>query len=155
MRIRTQTVTNFLKNIGARCREQFIPGQNLSVDESVVGYKGRISFIACNTLTPMRTHKTMRGICVLVLTGSVFSSVSTLISYRGRITTEIWIKRDLPFISETFLRLFNNIRETGLDVTGCQIFTDCWYIRHTLASKLQVKCLHSGTLITGKMLLLS
>jgi hypothetical protein len=42
LRTRTQKVSNFLKYIGARFREHFIPGQNLSVDESVVDFKGKI-----------------------------------------------------------------------------------------------------------------
>jgi hypothetical protein len=41
-------VSNFLKYIDAMFREHFIPGQNLSVDESVVGFKGKISFITYN-----------------------------------------------------------------------------------------------------------
>ena len=45
LRTRTQKVSNFLKYIDARFREHFIPGQNLSVDESVFGFKGKISFI--------------------------------------------------------------------------------------------------------------
>jgi len=42
LRTRTQKVSNFLKYMDARFREYFIPGQNLSVDESVVGFKGKI-----------------------------------------------------------------------------------------------------------------
>jgi hypothetical protein len=48
LRTRTQKASNFLKYIDARLREHFIPGQNLSVDESVVGFKGKISFITYN-----------------------------------------------------------------------------------------------------------
>jgi len=48
LRTRAQKVSNFLKYIDARFREHFIPGQNLLVDESVVGFKGKISFITYN-----------------------------------------------------------------------------------------------------------
>jgi hypothetical protein len=48
LRTRTQKVSNFLKYIDARLREHFSPGQNLSVDKSVVGFKGKISFITYN-----------------------------------------------------------------------------------------------------------
>jgi hypothetical protein len=48
LRTRTQKVSNFLKYIDARFREHFIPGQNLSVDESVVGFKGKFSLITYN-----------------------------------------------------------------------------------------------------------
>jgi hypothetical protein len=53
LRTRTQKVSNFLKHIDARFGERFIPGQNLSVDESVVGFKGKISFITYN---PKKTN---------------------------------------------------------------------------------------------------
>ena len=52
LRTRTQKVSNFLNYIDARFREHFIPGQNLSVDESVVGFKGKISFITYNPKKP-------------------------------------------------------------------------------------------------------
>jgi hypothetical protein len=45
LKTRTQKVSNLLKYIDARFREHSIPGQNLSVDESVVDFKGKISFI--------------------------------------------------------------------------------------------------------------
>ena len=48
LRTRTQKVSNFLKYINARCRYNFIPGQNLPVDEFVVGFKGKISFLIYN-----------------------------------------------------------------------------------------------------------
>jgi hypothetical protein len=47
-------VSNFLKYIDARFREHFIPGQNLSVDESVVGFKRKISFITYNPKKPTK-----------------------------------------------------------------------------------------------------
>ena len=48
LRTRTQKVSNFLKYINARYRDNFIPGQNLPVDESVAGFKGKISFFTYN-----------------------------------------------------------------------------------------------------------
>ena len=68
LRTRTQKVSNFLKYIDARFREHFIPGQNLSVDESVVGFKGKISFITYNPKKP-----TKWGILVYVLVDSATS----------------------------------------------------------------------------------
>jgi len=48
LRTRTQKVSNFLKYIDARFRVHFIPDQHLSDDESVVGFKGKVSFITYN-----------------------------------------------------------------------------------------------------------
>ena len=119
LRTRTQKVSNFLKYIDARFREHFIPGQNLSVDESVVGFKGKISFITYNPKKP-----TKWGIRVYVLADSATSYVCTFIPYHGKITTESLIKPDLPFTSRIVLQLFHNIRQTWPDISGYHIFTD-------------------------------
>ena len=52
LRTRTQNVSNFLKYIDARFREHFIPGQNLSVDESL--WFQRKNFI--HHLQPKKTN---------------------------------------------------------------------------------------------------
>jgi hypothetical protein len=38
-------VNSFLTYVGAGCREHFIPGWDLSLNTSVVGFKGKISVI--------------------------------------------------------------------------------------------------------------
>jgi len=48
LRTRAQRMSNFLKYINARYIDHFIPIQNLSVDESVVDFKGKISFFTYN-----------------------------------------------------------------------------------------------------------
>ena len=42
LRTRSQKKSNFLKYINAKYRDHFVPGQNLSVDESVVGFKRKM-----------------------------------------------------------------------------------------------------------------
>jgi len=53
LRTRTQTVSNFLKYINAGYGVHFIPGQNLSVDKSVVGFKGKTSFFTYNQINQL------------------------------------------------------------------------------------------------------
>ena len=53
LRTRTHKVGNFLNYINAGYRDHFIPGQNLSVDESVVGFKGKISFFTYNQINQL------------------------------------------------------------------------------------------------------
>jgi hypothetical protein len=45
-------VHNFLKYIGARFRKHFIPGQNIVIDECVVYFKGKISFMTYSPIHP-------------------------------------------------------------------------------------------------------
>jgi hypothetical protein len=64
LRTRTQELSNFLKYIDARFREHFIPGQNLSVDECVVGFKGKISFFTYNPPPLPKKHLNGESICM-------------------------------------------------------------------------------------------
>jgi hypothetical protein len=98
LRTRTQKVSNFLKHIDARFREHFISGQNLSVDESVVGLKGKISFITYNPKKPSKW-----GIRIYVLADCAASYVCSFITYHGKITTESPIEPDLPLTSQIVL----------------------------------------------------
>ena len=78
LRNRTQKVSNFLKYIDARFREHFIPGQNLSVDESVVGVKGKISFITYNP------KNQLNGESVSMFWQTLPPGVCTFIPYHGK-----------------------------------------------------------------------
>jgi hypothetical protein len=147
LRTRTQKVSNFLKYIDDRCREHFIPSQNISVDESVVGFKDKI-FITYNPRKP-----TKWGICLYVLADSatVYSYIYTFIAYHGKITTESLIKPDLPFTSRIVLHLFSNLKESCPNITGYHIFTDHFYTSPTLATELSaLKCHLTGTLLSSR-----
>jgi hypothetical protein len=146
LKTRTQKVSNLLKYIDTRFREHSIPGQNLSVDESVVGFKGKISFITYN---PKKSTKW--GIHVYVLADSATSYVCTFIPYHGKITTESLIKPDLPFTSKIVLQPFHNIRQTWLDISSYHIFTDHFYTSPTLASELsKVRCHLTRTVMNNR-----
>ena len=51
---RTRKVNNFLIYIESKCRQHFVPDKYLSIGESTVGFKGRISFLAYNPKKPTK-----------------------------------------------------------------------------------------------------
>lgn len=146
LKTRTQKVSNFLSYIDDRCREYYIPSQNLAVDASVTGFKGKISFITYNPKKP-----TKWGIRIYDLADSASSYIYTFISYHGKITTNSLIKPDLPFTSRIVLQLYNNLRESWPDIKGHHLFTDQFYTSPTLAKELAaVGCNLTGTLLTNR-----
>jgi len=44
MQTRGQKVENLVEHMDKKCRELFSPGENISVDESTIGFKGRVIF---------------------------------------------------------------------------------------------------------------
>lgn len=51
---RIQRVSIFLEYLDSKFSEYFIPGQNICVDESIVQFKGKISFITYNPIKPTK-----------------------------------------------------------------------------------------------------
>lgn len=74
MATRTQKISNFLDYIDSKCRENFVPGAELSVDESIVKFKGRISFITYNPQKP-----TKWGIRIYVLADANIGYIQTIL----------------------------------------------------------------------------
>jgi hypothetical protein len=126
------TKSNFLRYIDARFRDHFIPGKNLSVEDYVVGFKGKISFI-----TYTNKKKELNGESVSMFWHTSTSYGCSFIPYHGKITTERLIKPDLPFTSR-IVQLFHNtcIRETRPDINDYHIFTERFYTSPTLASQV-------------------
>lgn len=84
MTTKTQKISNFLDNIDSKCRENFVLRAELSVNESIVKFKGQISFISYN---PQKPTKWCIRIYVLVdpNIGSVRKGlVYPFVSYRLR-----------------------------------------------------------------------
>ena len=125
LRTRIQKVSNPLKYINARYTDYFIPGQNLSVDESVVGFKGKLSFFTYNQNNQLNGESHSASSCVCMF-----------IPYHEKITPESLVKLDLPFTSWIVLQLFHNIRKTWPGVTEYHTFTDQFYTSPTLVSGL-------------------
>ncbi|CAK9799275.1 PiggyBac transposable element-derived protein 4 [Anthophora plagiata] len=53
IRARVQKVNNFIEYLDEKFREYFLPGKEVFIDEAVVKFKGRISFITYNPQKPI------------------------------------------------------------------------------------------------------
>ena len=98
MRTRTQKISNFLDYIDSKCRENFVPEAELSVDESIVKFKGRICFITYNSQKP-----TKWGVRIYVPADANIDYVQTVLPYYGSFTTEKLLRPDLPISTRIVL----------------------------------------------------
>lgn len=80
---RGSKVRNVVKYIDIKCREHFKAGPKICVDESTVGYKGRISFKCYNPQKP-----TKWGLRVYILADCATGYVSAFEPYYGSTTTK-------------------------------------------------------------------
>ncbi|UYV82822.1 hypothetical protein LAZ67_22000975 [Cordylochernes scorpioides] len=101
------------------------------IDESTVGYKGKISF---KTYNPQKPRKW--GLRVYVAAESKLGYIYSFIPYYGKLTTNYLIRLDLPFTSRIVLSLFKNIRIKYPDLKGLHIYTDRFYTNAPLAQEL-------------------
>ena len=146
LQTRTQKVSNFLTYLDARFREHFIPGQELSIDESVVAFKGRISFLTYNPKKP-----TKWGLRVYVLADSATSYVYSFCPYYGKITTDGLVEPELPFTTRIVLQLYQNLQKSIPEATGYHIFTNRFYTSPALSKHLLAsKCHLTGTVMPNR-----
>ncbi|XP_046737562.1 piggyBac transposable element-derived protein 4-like [Diprion similis] len=83
IRTRIQQASNVLEYMNSRFSDYFIPGENICVDESVVKFKGKISFITYHPNKPIKW-----GIRIYVLADSETGYVYSILPYYGSITSE-------------------------------------------------------------------
>lgn len=141
-RTRTQKVNNFLKYIESKFQTYYVPTKNISIDESVVKFKGKISFITYNKNKP-----TKWGIRIYVLADASNGYVYSILPYYGSITTEILIRPELPVTSRIVLHLYTTLLNKLPNAEGYHIFCDRYYSSLTLASELlKLKCHFTGTI---------
>jgi hypothetical protein len=93
---RGSKVKNVSEYIDNNCKELYVPERNVAIDESTVGFKGRIQFKCYN---PKKTTKW--GLQISCLCDSENRYVFFHIPYYGKTTTETegLIRTDLPFTS--------------------------------------------------------
>ncbi|UYV65692.1 hypothetical protein LAZ67_3005155 [Cordylochernes scorpioides] len=119
---------------------------NMAIDESTVGYKGKISF---KTYNPQKPRKW--GLRVYVAAKSKLGYIFSFIPYYGKLTTDSLIRPDLPFTSRIVLSLFENIRIKYPDLKGMHIYTERFYTNALLAQELSLfKCHLTGTINPGR-----
>src|ERR1044072_5629615 len=80
-------VHNLVSYIGDKCLEHFIPLRDIAIDESTMGFKGRISFKKYNPQKP-----TKWGLRVYVLADSSTSYIRVFQPYYGKDTTVVLVR---------------------------------------------------------------
>jgi hypothetical protein len=94
MHTRGSKVKNVGEYIDNKCKDLYVLGRNVAIDESTVGFKGRIQF-KCND----PKEPTKWGLRIFYLCDSENRYVFFYIPYYGKTTTESLIRPDLPFMS--------------------------------------------------------
>jgi hypothetical protein len=146
---RTKKVHGVIEHIEKNFQQHFVPGKNISIDESTVGFKGKILFKTYNPKKP-----TKWGLRLFVLADSETGYVHSIIPYYGKVTGDIC---NLPYPEKSFtsrivLSLIKRLEISTLDIEGYHLFTDRYYSSVELARELnQRKCHATGTIIAGRV----
>ncbi|MGH0118120.1 UNVERIFIED_CONTAM: hypothetical protein FKN15_044422 [Acipenser sinensis] len=142
---RGQKVRNVVSYIDTKCRELFIPGRDICIDESTVGFKGRIIFKCYNPQKP-----TKWGMRVFVLADCETGYVSAIVPYFGSPTTDSLLRPDMPFSSRIVLHLCETLLQTT-NGHGFHLFTDRFYTGYDLAMELlKIKIHLTGTVMANR-----
>lgn len=99
VRTRIQKVSNFIDYIDGKFQQHFTPDREISIDESVVKFKGKISFIMYNPKKP-----TKWGIRIYVLIDIRTGYIYAMLPYYGSVSTECLICPGLPVSSRIVLQ---------------------------------------------------
>ncbi|TBU02002.1 transposase IS4, partial [Hamiltosporidium tvaerminnensis] len=136
------TVEEFQAFLG----EHFVPSREISVDESVVGFKGKISFLTYNPNKP-----TKWGIRMYVMADANTGYVYSILPYYCSLTSEDLIRPDLPVSTRIVLELCNKLLDSNPGNTGYDIFTDRYYTSLPLAQELLKLNIHfTGTIQSNR-----
>lgn len=126
--------------IDRKCREVYIPPQKISIDESTVGFKGRVKWKFYNPNKP--TKWGLRIYCLCSKSGYV----SCFIPYYGKETTDSLMRPELPFTCRIVLELIAILLEKCNNGSGFHLYTDRFYTSPKLAEELRKIKIHlTGT----------
>ena len=146
LRNRTQKVSNYLNFLDTKFQECFVPSREISVDESVVGFKGKISFLTYNPNKP-----TKWGIRIYVLADANSGYIYSILPYYGSFTSENLVRPDLPVSSRIVLQLCQKLLDGNPGSKGYHVFTDRYYTGLPLAKELLKLKIHlTGTMQTNR-----
>lgn len=146
---RTQKIHGIIEKIEKLFHKYFIPGRNIAIDESTVGFKGKILFKTYNPKKP-----TKWGIRIFVLADSDTGYVHSIIPYYGKHTGEVC---NLPYPDKSFtsrivLSLMDRLGLCTYGIDGYHLFTDRYYSSVELAQQLVTRQCHTtGTIIAGRV----
>ena len=121
-------------------QSSFYPGCEVSVDESMVGFKGRVAFKQYCPLKP-----TKHGLKAFVLSDSRTGYVLNVIPYTGREVREQFlssVRQDLPVLAQIVVALLENYLDKGH-----HLYADRLYSSVPLVDELEKrKTGYTGTL---------
>jgi hypothetical protein len=142
---RGSKVKNVSEYIDIKCKELCVPGRNVTVDESTVGFKGRIQFKCYNPKKP-----TKWGLRIFCLCDSENGYVFFYIPCYGKTRTESLIRPDLPFTSQIVIHLAQ-VLQVHTSGSGYHIYTDRFYTSPQLAQELHEMKIHiTGTVMASR-----
>ena len=137
---RGSRLQNFTKYLQQKCLDLYTPQQKIAVDESTVGYKGRLIFKTYNSQKP-----TKWGLRVNVLAECESGYICSFEPYFEKQTTESLPWPDQPFTSRIVLHLVDQVLAHAQG-TGFHLYTDRYYTGMPLAEKLHELQIHlTGT----------
>lgn len=144
--IRPEVISGFLDYINGKFIDYFIPSEQICVDESIVKFKGRISFITYNPQKP-----TKWGIKVYTLADSNTGYICQILPYYGSLTTQTLIRPDLPVSTRIPLHLCTMLLKKIPEARGYHLFTDRYYTSLVLADELhKLNCHLTGTIMNNR-----
>ena len=121
--------------------KNFTPRQNVAVDESIVGFRGRIAFKTYNPQKP-----TKWGLRIYVLSNCDSKYISYFEPYLGKPTTDSLSFPALPFTTRIVLHLVNQVLDKAQG-PGYHVYTVRFYTSCILAAEQQQRQVHlTGTI---------
>ena len=139
-RYASSKINNVVEYIQQKCLLNFTTRQNVAVDESTVGFKGRIAFKTYNPQKP-----TKWGLRVFVLSDSDNGYIFCFEPYFGKTTIKSLPSSDKPFTTRIVLHLVNQLLNKTSGV-GYHVYTDRYYTSVLLAKELQRQVYLTGTI---------
>ena len=134
-----------MDHINLKCTEYFVPNEIIAVDESTVGFKGRVIWKCYNPNKP-----TKWGLRVYTMCDSASAYIAAFVPYYGRFITDGLVRPDLPFTSRIVLELCGKL-SSNVNGTRYHVFTDRFYTSPILCEELRKMSFHlTGTVTVSR-----
>ncbi|KAK8759488.1 hypothetical protein V5799_018670 [Amblyomma americanum] len=142
---RGSKIRDVVHYIDAKCREHFRAGPKICIDESTVGFKGRVSFKCYNPQKP-----TKWGMRVYALADCQTGYISAIEPYYGSTTTDSLGRPELPFTCRIVLHLLQKVQQ-ATPGSGYHLYTDRFYTSPMLAEELLLQRVQlTGTVMPNR-----
>jgi hypothetical protein len=128
---RGATMKNMVDYLDRKLREYCIPGRNICIDESTVGFKGRVIF---KYFSPKKPTKWGWRVCVLA--DSVTFYITCIEPYYGSQTTQALPRPQTPFTTRIVLHLYYKLVNATANAKGYHLYIDRFYTGCDLAAEV-------------------